>query len=91
VSTIKNHLICNGQHNTFRVWRGLGERDSSNDEWEEDFWSPAMTHEPQLDVDINICQMVDDVFNTINNVGAVEERAHDVVMEAFTMANNVHK
>jgi hypothetical protein len=35
MKTIREHLIHNGQESKMRVWRGSGNRDSSDEEWEE--------------------------------------------------------
>jgi hypothetical protein len=37
LATIREHLIQNGRDSEFRVWRGPGNRDSSDEEWEQDF------------------------------------------------------
>jgi hypothetical protein len=37
LATVRKHLIRNGRHSNFRVWRGPGDRDSSDEEWEADF------------------------------------------------------
>jgi hypothetical protein len=43
----KAHILQHGRHPLFRVWRGPGDRDSSDKEWEEQFWQPtAPTLEP---------------------------------------------
>jgi hypothetical protein len=35
--TVREHLIRNKRDPNFRVWKGLGMRDSSNEEWGEHF------------------------------------------------------
>jgi hypothetical protein len=44
------------------VWRGPGERDSSNDEWEEEFWRPEERQHTAVDVQVDTHQMVEDAF-----------------------------
>jgi hypothetical protein len=39
---VKIHLLRNGRHPLFKVWRGLGSRDSSNEEWEEELRKSAI-------------------------------------------------
>jgi hypothetical protein len=34
LSTMEDHLIHHGRNPQMWVWKGLGEKDSSNDEWE---------------------------------------------------------
>jgi hypothetical protein len=37
LTTIKEHLIINGRHPNFRIWRVPGNKDSSYEEWKEEF------------------------------------------------------
>jgi hypothetical protein len=41
IPNVKEHLTHNGWDLSFRVWRGLGNKDSSNKEWEEHFKVPT--------------------------------------------------
>lgn len=36
LENVKDHLIHNGRDVRFQVWRGLDNRDSLNEEWEEE-------------------------------------------------------
>jgi hypothetical protein len=38
---VKEHLIHNGEDPRYRVWRGSGNKNSSNEEWEEEFRVPT--------------------------------------------------
>ncbi len=40
VRNVREHLIQNGRHPDSRIWRGPGARDSSDEEWEHQFWGP---------------------------------------------------
>jgi hypothetical protein len=62
LATVRDHLINNGRDPDFRVWKGPGERDSSDDEWEEDFWRPTEHRTPALDKQVDTRQMVDNAF-----------------------------
>jgi hypothetical protein len=79
LATIKDHLIRNGRHLDFRVWRGLGDQDSSDEEWEEDFWTPTVHRREDVDPLVDTCQMVEDAFCQA-----------DMVLDAFTVANEVY-
>ena len=46
---VREHLICNGRHSEFRIWRGPGDRDSSDEEWEADFWTPSAQQSAHVD------------------------------------------
>ena len=50
VRNVQDHLIRNGRDAQFRVWRGLGTRDSSDEEWEHEFWEPNDNRDMELDV-----------------------------------------
>src|SRR5665213_1006027 len=59
---VKEHLIQYGREPTFRLWRGPGDRDSSDEEWEEELKTPRMTHEDGgMDAGIEVRSMVEDV------------------------------
>ena len=60
---MKEHLIKYGREPTFRLWRGPGDRDSSDEEWDEEFKIPRRTHEDgRMDAGIKVRSMVEDVF-----------------------------
>ncbi len=40
-ANVRNHFILNGREPSFKVWRGLGERDSSDEEWEAEWKRPT--------------------------------------------------
>ncbi len=44
VSNVKKHFILNGREPSFRMWRGLGDRDSSYEEWEVEWKTPITKH-----------------------------------------------
>jgi hypothetical protein len=50
LATVREHLIRNRRHLDFRVWRGPGSRDSSDDEWDEHFWAPTAETTREVDV-----------------------------------------
>jgi hypothetical protein len=51
--TVEQHLMENGRHQSFRRWRGPGERDVSDDEWDDHVRTGAATF-PPLPVDANM-------------------------------------
>jgi hypothetical protein len=60
---VQEHLIQYGREPNFRLWRGPGERDSSDEAWEEELKTPCRTHEDgRMDADIDVRSMVEDVF-----------------------------
>jgi hypothetical protein len=60
---VKEHLIQYGREPSFRLWRGPGDRDSSDEEWEEELKTPLGTHEDgRMDAGIEVHSMVEDVF-----------------------------
>jgi hypothetical protein len=50
LATVKEHLIRNGRDDNFRVWRGPGSRDTSDDDWEDYFWDPGAERTREVDV-----------------------------------------
>jgi hypothetical protein len=90
LATIRDHLIRNGRHPEFRVWRGPGEQDSSDDEWEEEFWRPEERQHAAVDFQVDTHQMVEDAFQQVDNAQTLEERVHEEVASAFVVADDVH-
>ena len=62
LAKVKDHLINNGREPAFRVWRGPGARDSSDDEWEQELRRPARPHDGQFDAGLDMHGMVEDTF-----------------------------
>lgn len=56
VGHMREHLIHNGNDPRFRVWRSLGSRDSSDEEWEEDFRRPVGQQTQKLIMEL-ICKL----------------------------------
>ena len=54
----KNHLIRNGREPTFRVWRGPGKRDDSDEEWEQEFKRPSRPHDKHINEGLDMHAML---------------------------------
>jgi hypothetical protein len=75
----------------FRVWRGPGDRDTSDEEWEEQFWRPPNPRHGEVDAEVDNREMLNDVFQSTDNPLDLEERVQDEVMEAFTATDRAHE
>ena len=51
IRNVREHLICNGRDPDSRTWKGPSARDSSDEEWEEQFWRPVDHAEATESVD----------------------------------------
>jgi hypothetical protein len=56
--TVKNHLVLNKKHPQFKVWKGLGPTDHSNEKWVEA--SREAINPMQTEVEVEV---VDEVMN----------------------------
>jgi hypothetical protein len=90
VATVRKHLIRNGRHPEFRVWRGPGDRDTSDEEWEAHYWAPKVQQTEDVDPQVDTRQMVEDAFQQADDVAALEDRVHNIILGAFTAADEVH-
>jgi hypothetical protein len=72
------------------VWRGPGSRDSSDDEWEDNFWAPSNHHTGEVDVQVDTQYMVEETFQQANETFTLEERVQEVALDAFAVADAVH-
>jgi hypothetical protein len=90
LATVREHLIQNGRDPEFRVQRGPGNRDSSDEEWEQDFWSPEEERPKPLDQQIDARDMIDDTFEECDDANVGEDRLQEAVAAAFAVADNIH-
>ena len=90
VATVREHLIQNGRHPEFRVWRGPGDRDTSDEEWEADYWAPKVHQTENMDPQIDTRQMVKDAFQEAEEAASLEDKVQDVLLGAFNVADEVH-
>jgi hypothetical protein len=85
LATIRKHLIRNRRHSDFRVWRGPGNRDSSDDEWDEHLWAPTAQTTREVDVQVDTQHMVEETFQQANETYMLEERVQEVALDAFAL------
>jgi hypothetical protein len=90
VKTFRAHLIKNGRDPRMRVWRGLENRDSSDDDWEEEFWRPGTGDPVIMDARVDTREMVNDAFKSNDNMANIEDRVQEETYMAFTTADTVH-
>ncbi len=58
---MEKHLVDYGRHLVFKVWRGDGDQDEFNDNWEVDARQFTNTS-PPLNKAIDLGRLLDDVF-----------------------------
>jgi hypothetical protein len=91
LATVREHLIRNGRDSEFRIWRGPGNLDSSDDEWEQVQSTPDQACRERLDPQVDTRQMIDDAFEQCDAPDSIEERVQEEVVEAFAAADNIHE
>jgi hypothetical protein len=93
LATVKDHLINYGREPAYRVWRGPGTRDSSDEEWEEEYRRPSMTSDGQLDVGLDMPGMVTDAFTQLDEpnvpVHPLESELGNIVTDAFNIVDEL--
>lgn len=76
VRNVREHLIQNGRHPDSRIWRGPGARDSSDEEWERQFWGPIGAErdggQDVGDTSVSIAQNTNVLDATVDTRGMVE-------------------
>ena len=70
VAKVKDHLIRNGREPSFRVWRGPGERDGSDEEWEQELRRPQRRHEGHKYEGLDMHAMVEEAFQEFDEAPA---------------------
>ena len=105
VRNVRDYLIQNGQDAQFRVWRGPGTQDSSDEEQEHEFWGPNDNQDVELDAQVDRQGMFDNAFVVAEHaidvpdggIGIeddtvdVEELVQQEVSNAFMVADSVHE
>lgn len=93
MAKVKDHLINNGREPSFRVWRGPGTRDSSDEEWEEEFRRPSTASNGGFDAGLDMHGMVEDTFQQRDdpNVAAhpLESDIGNIVMDALNIVDKL--
>jgi hypothetical protein len=90
LATVREHLIRNGRDDNFRVWRGPESRDTSDDDWEDNFWGPAIERTREVDVQVDTRRMVQETFQGGNDFVTLEEKVQEVASNAFVQADVLH-
>jgi hypothetical protein len=86
---MREHLIRHGRDPTFRVWKGPGVKDSSDEEWEEHMQRSNQRPPQRLDPQVNTRGMVKNAFIEEPLPEEVEEIVRAVVTDAFTLGDSV--
>ena len=91
LAKVKDHLIQYGREPTYRLWRGPGERDSSDEEWEQEFKTPLRTSKDiQLDEGLDVRSMVQDTFQELDErPQPLEDIMEEIVIDAFTVVDDL--
>ena len=58
IRNVGKHLLRHGRHPDSRIWRGSGERESSDDEWDEQFWGAPAEAPVLVDATVDTCGML---------------------------------
>jgi hypothetical protein len=65
--------------------------DSSDEEWEEEFWRPAPGNRVDMDAQVDTREMVHDAFECRDDPTDLEYRIREEVLQAFTTADDLHE
>ena len=86
IAKVKDHLIKHGREPNFRVWRGPGKRDGSDEEWEQEFKRPSRPHDGHIDERLDMHAMIEETFLEIDEAPTqhptLEEETEDIIMGA---------
>ena len=91
IKNVREHLIQNGRHPECRLWRGPGNRDSSDEDWEREFWAPSERRTVTVDAQVNTREMLENAFPITHEADDMEDRVREEVAEAFVAADAVHE
>jgi hypothetical protein len=72
------------------MWRGPGNRDSSDSEWEHDFWGNDENWRVDIDAQVDTTGMIHNAFTIEDETTDFEDRVRQEVADAFMAADEVH-
>jgi hypothetical protein len=94
LKNVRNHLLRHGRHPDSRIWRGPGTQDSSDEEWEQQFWGPfAQPREGAavLDATVDTQGILNQALPPVEVPTFSEERLQEEVRNAFDTADSIHE
>ena len=91
VRNVREHLIRNGRDPNSRMWRGSGVRDSSDEEWEEEFWNPSPEVANEVGAIVDTRGMIAQVLRPRESPSVTPERVQEEVQTAFAVADSVEE
>jgi hypothetical protein len=89
-ATVREHLIKNSRDSDFRVWRGPGEADSSDEEWEQVLDEATISQMESLDPQVETERIIANAFEAGDTRPPSDERLHEAVVDAFIAADSIH-
>jgi len=66
LATVRGHLILNGRHPLFRVWKSPGPLDDSDEEWATASRISTQTPMQLVDEGVHVGQLLEDLFPSAN-------------------------
>jgi hypothetical protein len=91
LTTVREHLIRSGRDSEFRVWQGPGDRNSSDEEWEQQYWRADEDHFPPVDEQVDTRGMIHDTFEERDDPDPNDGRVQETLAEAFAVADSIHE
>ena len=91
IRNVRDHLLQHGRHPECRLWRGPGERDSSDEDWEREVWGPDGNWRVRVDAQVNTRAMLENAFPAAADDKDLEDRVQEEVASAFEVADAVHE
>jgi hypothetical protein len=91
LAIVRQHLIRNGRDPDFCVWRGPGDQESSDEEWEEIRSTADQGQRQLLDAQVDTYGMIHDAFEQEDEADPLLKRVEEAMVDAFTVANNIHE
>ena len=91
IQNVRDHLICYGRDPASRRWTGEGTLDSSDEEWEEEFWTDPGITTAEVDATVNVRGMVDEATMPIEELLSLEERFQEEVLGAFAVIDSIQE
>jgi len=72
LDTIRRHLILNGRHFLYRVWKGLGEINDFDEEWVVTTKGSLLIARQLVDEGVHMEELLDDLFPAPNDEVGME-------------------
>ena len=92
IDEVGRHLFRHGRSSECWTWRGPGDPDSSNEEWEEEFFNQIRGNSNRTqnrDSGLEVKNMMRDLYQQVESFAETKERIDNITVDALEAADHI--